>query len=138
MFIRPKGQKTSKANYGFLNSSKKWPKNKITWGPIGQIFSFFGRIEDTINWFRDFLTFNAQSTEIIDFCLKDWCCQIIFWLDLGWLLSLILLELKYFLVTAWLLRWINYKSGLAIKMNKSVRAFAFPYFIIILIWLKHI
>ena len=60
MYVICKGQKTSEANYGVLNSSKKRTKSEkeldlTTLGPFfqKQIRSFFGRIEGVINWFSD-------------------------------------------------------------------------------------
>ena len=57
-----KGQKISKANYGFLNSPKKRTKLTILSKEDPQdseFCSFFGRIQDAINCFRDLLTFRA-------------------------------------------------------------------------------
>ena len=57
-----KGQKFSKANYGFLNSPKKRTKDtilSIEEAQDIQSYSFFGRIEDTINCFRDLLNFST-------------------------------------------------------------------------------
>ena len=56
-----KGQTIPKANFGFLNSSKKRTKLTILRKEDAQdseLRSFFGRIEDTINCFRDLLTFS--------------------------------------------------------------------------------
>ena len=58
---RCKGQIISKANYGFLNSSKKPTKLTIMSREDAQdseFHSFLGRIEDTINWFQNLLPFN--------------------------------------------------------------------------------
>ena len=57
-----KGQTISKANYGFLNSSKKRTKLTILSkedAKDSEFCSFFGRNEDTINRFRDLLTFKS-------------------------------------------------------------------------------
>ena len=59
-----KGQIISKANYAVLNSSKK--RTKLTTLSIyftedSEFPSFFGRIEETINCFRDLLTFSTQE-----------------------------------------------------------------------------
>ena len=57
-----KGQKISKANYGFLDSPKKWTKLTILSeeGPQDSEFlSFCGRIEDRINCFWGLLTFRT-------------------------------------------------------------------------------
>ena len=59
-----KGQKISKANYGFLNSPKKQTKLTILSKEDAQdseFRSFFGRIEETINCFRDLLTFSRRE-----------------------------------------------------------------------------
>ena len=59
-----KGQNISKANYGFLNSPKKGTKLTILSkeDPQDSEFrSFFGRIENPINCFRDFVTFTKIS-----------------------------------------------------------------------------
>ena len=48
---KQKDQTISKANYGLLNSPKK--RTKCT----QDNHSFFGRIKETINCFRDLLTF---------------------------------------------------------------------------------
>jgi hypothetical protein len=56
-----KGQTVSKANYGFLNSSKKQTKLPILSREDAQdseFYSLLGRIEDTIKRFRNLLTFN--------------------------------------------------------------------------------
>ena len=56
----------SKANYGFLNSSKKQLKLTILSKEDAQDseFSlFFGKIEETTNCFRDLLTFSLGKTE---------------------------------------------------------------------------
>ena len=56
-----KGQTISKANYAFLNSSIKQMKLTILSKEVAQdseFCSFFGRIEDTMNCFRDLLTFS--------------------------------------------------------------------------------
>ena len=55
-FYCHKGQTIWKANYGFLNSSKKGKKLTILSREDAQdseFCSFFGRIEDTINCLRD-------------------------------------------------------------------------------------
>ena len=59
VFCSTKGQTITKANYGFFNSSKKRTKLTILSREDAQdseFRSFFGRIEDTINCFRDLLT----------------------------------------------------------------------------------
>ena len=56
-----KGQTIPKANFGFLNSSKKRTKLTILSKEDAQdseFCSFFGIIEDTINYFQDLLTFS--------------------------------------------------------------------------------
>ena len=61
-----KGQKISKANYGVLNSSKKrtiltkYPELSREDAQYSEFRSFFGRIEETINCFRDLLTFSTH------------------------------------------------------------------------------
>ena len=58
-FCLPKGQTISKVNYGALNSPKKRTKLTILSREDAQDSKFrmyFGRIEDTINYFRDLLT----------------------------------------------------------------------------------
>ena len=67
IFSRPKGQKFLKAIYGIPNSPKKRTKKmkelnlKVLWYPRSKIVcTFFGRIEDTIICFQDFLTFNKM------------------------------------------------------------------------------
>ena len=65
-FGRTKGQKISKAIYGLLNSSKKRTKLTILIKEDAQdseFRSFFGRIEETINCFRDLLTY-IDKTQI--------------------------------------------------------------------------
>ena len=62
--IFSKGQTISKANYGVLNSPKKRTKLTILSKEEAQdseFRSFFGRIEDTINCFRDLLTFSTSG-----------------------------------------------------------------------------
>ena len=59
-----KGQYISKAIYGLLNSSRR--RTKLTILSIfftqdSEFRSFFGRIEETINCFRDLLTFRAYA-----------------------------------------------------------------------------
>ena len=57
-----KGEIISKANYGFLNSTKKRTKLTILSKEEAQdseFRSFFWRIEETINCFRDLLTFSS-------------------------------------------------------------------------------
>ena len=63
-----KGQKISKANHGFLNSPKKRTKLTILSKKDPQDSEFFERIEDTINCFRDLLTFRS-GTGIVYFPL---------------------------------------------------------------------
>ena len=63
-----KGQFISKGRFGFLNSSKKRTKLTILSKEVAQdneFRSFFGRIEDTINCFRDLLTFSKVVTIIL-------------------------------------------------------------------------
>ena len=62
--IFAKGQTISKVNYGILNSSTKQSKLTILSKEEAQdseFRSFFGRIEETINCFRDLLTFKLIS-----------------------------------------------------------------------------
>ena len=64
-WLSTKGQTISKANYGFLNSSKETTKLTILIKKDAQdseFCLFFGRIEDTIICFRDFLTFNPLNS----------------------------------------------------------------------------
>ena len=58
-YAKIKGQTISKANYGLLNSPKK--RTKCTQDTTLSAFrSFFGRIEETINCFRD-LAYTIQA-----------------------------------------------------------------------------
>ena len=62
-----KDQTITKTNYGFLNSPKKWTKLVILSKEETQdseFCSFLGRIEDTINCFRDLLTFSCYAVLI--------------------------------------------------------------------------
>ena len=64
IYQKDKGQATTKANYGFLNSSKKRTKLTILSKEDAQdsmFRSFFGRTEDTKNYFRDLLTFSIRQ-----------------------------------------------------------------------------
>ena len=59
-----KGQTISKTNYGVLNSEFFQKPNEAQYSEEkklrtdSEFRSFFGRIEDTINCFRDLLTFS--------------------------------------------------------------------------------
>ena len=59
--IEIKGQLISEGHFGFFNSSKKQTKH-FCLSRLGQKFAFlswfFGRIEDTKNTFRNYLTFS--------------------------------------------------------------------------------
>ena len=57
-----KGQTIPKTNFGFLNSSNKRTKLTILNDDAqdSEFRSLFGRIEDTINCFRDLLTFTLN------------------------------------------------------------------------------
>ena len=66
-YMSDKGQIISEANYLFLNSSKKRTKNfcPSSWGNILEKFrSFFGRIENKIICFWNYLTFSADHSEL--------------------------------------------------------------------------
>ena len=73
ILLHTKGQTISRANYVFLNSPKKRTKLTILTKEDAQdseFRSFFGRIEDTKNCFRDLLTFSmiTHSGLNSDFC----------------------------------------------------------------------
>ena len=62
-FSITKGETISKASNNFLNSPKTWTKLTILSkeeAQVSELRSFFGRIDDTINCFRDLLTFGKE------------------------------------------------------------------------------
>ena len=76
-----KGQLISKCLFGIFNSLQKGTKNSILllWYLKSNCFRlFFGRIEETINWFRELLIFRKDSNlESYLQCL--FCPWLFFW-----------------------------------------------------------
>ena len=69
ILLHTKGQPISRANYVFLNSPKKLTKLTILTKEDAQdseFRSFFGRIKDTQNCFRDLLTFSMITHSGLD------------------------------------------------------------------------
>ena len=66
-FCLSKGQIITKTNYGFLNSPQKRTKLTILSKEDAQdseVCSFLGRIEKTINWFRDLLFLGPERSQM--------------------------------------------------------------------------
>ena len=59
--ILNKGQTIPKANYGVISSSKKCTKKHLRENVLSDFRSFFGINGDTINCFRDFMTFSTSE-----------------------------------------------------------------------------